>query len=279
MNAPLMTGPSRDDVHLVASDLDGTLFDSSRQVSGRTIEALQAAAAAGLTVIAATGRSHWTAVPRLRPVGVIRWAVCSNGSSVHDLETDTLVERSVLSVEACDAIMALPSLLPGVGLAWELVDGVRHDEAFVQIRRGQGLTLNAEEPTDSLRSPHEMNNPEINKVMVGHAELDHDELLAVVRPLLPDDLEISSAGLTFIEITAPGVEKGATLDRLTDRLGISPDRSMAFGDQQNDLGMLAWSGYGYAMANAHPTVLAATTLRAPHHDDHGVAQVIESLLG
>lgn len=53
---------------------------------------------------------------------------------------------------------------------------------------------------------------------------------------------------------------------------------MAFGDMPNDLPMLAWAGTGYAMANAHPDVLAATDHVAPSNDEDSVAQVVERLL-
>ncbi len=88
--------------------------------------------------------------------------------------------------------------------------------------------------------------------MIAHEELVLDELLDAVRPLLPPDLEVSSSGASFVEVTAPGVDKGAALARLADRLGLGAEHVVAFGDQHNDLAMLAWAGRGYAMANAHP---------------------------
>ena len=49
---------------------------------------------------------------------------------------------------------------------------------------------------------------------------------------------------------------------------------IAFGDMPNDLPMLGWAGTPYAMANAHPTVLAAADHVAPGHDEDGVARVL-----
>jgi hydroxymethylpyrimidine pyrophosphatase-like HAD family hydrolase len=46
----------------------------------------------------------------------------------------------------------------------------------------------------------------------------------------------------------------------------------------NDLAMLDWAGTSYAVANAHPDVLAATTYRAAANEDDGVAQVIERIV-
>jgi hypothetical protein len=42
--------------------------------------------------------------------------------------------------------------------------------------------------------------------------------------------------------------------------------------------MLTWAGTSYAMADAHPTVLACATRIAPGHDDDGVAQVLAGVL-
>ncbi len=256
----------------VASDLDGTLFTSERQVAERTATTLRRVVAGGATVVAATGRSHWTAVSRLESVGAIRWAICSNGSTLFDFESMTVTDRRLLDAAACAAIADLRPVLPGVGLAWEHESGIDRDRAFVEQHRRRNGGHAFEEPSvpfDPGRA--------LNKVLVGHDELDHDEILATIRPLLPNELEVSSSGAPFVEITAAGVHKGAALARLTDAMGVDPTEVVAFGDQQNDLAMLTWAGRGYAMANAHPSVLAATTLRAPHHEDHGVAQVLEAL--
>jgi hypothetical protein len=53
---------------------------------------------------------------------------------------------------------------------------------------------------------------------------------------------------------------------------------VAFGDMPNDLAMLEWAGTSYAVANAHPHVLAATTYRTRSNDDDGVARVIERIV-
>jgi hydroxymethylpyrimidine pyrophosphatase-like HAD family hydrolase len=46
----------------------------------------------------------------------------------------------------------------------------------------------------------------------------------------------------------------------------------------NDLEMLSWAGRSYAVANAHPDVLAATTHRTAANEDDGVARAIELIL-
>ena len=64
------------------------------------------------------------------------------------------------------------------------------------------------------------------------------------------------------EINAAGVTKAAVLADWCAERGIGPEDVWAFGDMPNDLPMLAWAGTSYAMANAHPDVLATATHRA-----------------
>jgi hydroxymethylpyrimidine pyrophosphatase-like HAD family hydrolase len=45
----------------------------------------------------------------------------------------------------------------------------------------------------------------------------------------------------------------------------------------NDLPMLRWAGRSYAVANAHPDVLAAAGGSTGSNDEDGVAAVVEEL--
>ena len=68
--------------------------------------------------------------------------------------------------------------------------------------------------------------------------------------------------------------KASTLALLCERLASTPADVIAFGDMPNDLPMLTWAGTSYAMADAHPTVIAAADHVAPGNDEDGVATVL-----
>ena len=87
----------------------------------------------------------------------------------------------------------------------------------------------------------------------------------------------STVGPALLELSAAGVSKATTLARLCAELGVDAADVVAFGDMPNDLPMLAWAGTAYAVANAHPSVLAAVERRAASNDEDGVAQVLEQL--
>jgi hydroxymethylpyrimidine pyrophosphatase-like HAD family hydrolase len=82
----------------------------------------------------------------------------------------------------------------------------------------------------------------------------------------------------MVEVSAAGVTKAAGLAWVAARLGVPAERVVAFGDMPNDLPMLAWAGRAVAMANGHPSVLAAADDVTEHTDRDGVAIYLERLL-
>ena len=58
----------------------------------------------------------------------------------------------------------------------------------------------------------------------------------------------------WIECAPQGINKGAAILRLAERLGITPDQIAVFGDGENDLSMFRVVKYPIAMGNAMDTV-------------------------
>jgi Cof subfamily protein (haloacid dehalogenase superfamily) len=91
-------------------------------------------------------------------------------------------------------------------------------------------------------------------------------------------LYISKSLPYFLEFASPAVTKAAGLEFLAEHLGFARERTVAFGDGENDIELVDWAGYGVAVANAHERVKEAADLICPSVDDEGVAQVLEAFL-
>ncbi len=68
------------------------------------------------------------------------------------------------------------------------------------------------------------------------------------------------------------------MEFLAEQLGFSRERTVAFGDGENDLDLVKWGGFGVAVENADPRVKAIADWVCPPAADEGVAQVIEAVL-
>ncbi|HFI0639083.1 TPA: Cof-type HAD-IIB family hydrolase [Streptococcus suis] len=84
-----------------------------------------------------------------------------------------------------------------------------------------------------------------------------------------------TSGYGSIDILPQGIHKAWGLKQVLTCLDIEPEQVMAFGDSDNDIEMLNYVGYSYAMENATDKVKAVAKYMAPSHLEAGVLQVIE----
>lgn len=258
---------------LVATDLDGTIVRPDDTISDRTVAALRQASEAGAELVFVTGRPPRWMARIADATGHQGLAICANGALVYDLATEQVVDSRLLEAAAITAMVAsLRDAIPGVYFAVEGETDLLHEPDYpllwdvdqTGVRPAADLTALCAAPAA--------------KLLVRDHAIDADTLLARAREVVGDLAELthsSSSGL--VEISAVGVTKATTLAGLCDQRGIGAADVLAFGDMPNDLAMLSWAGTAWAMANAHPAVLAAVSNHAAAVDDDGVAQVLERI--
>ena len=106
------------------------------------------------------------------------------------------------------------------------------------------------------------------------SEAERDRAWDAVRDI-PCDIVVSAAD--NLELTEPGVNKGASLAGLMERLGLVPEEVMAIGDSGNDVSMLSYAGLPAAMGNADPQLKALAKLVLPTNEEDGVAWALDRL--
>lgn len=91
-------------------------------------------------------------------------------------------------------------------------------------------------------------------------------------------LEMVTSFVENLEFTAAGVNKGTAVQALSARLGLGPEQVMAFGDAGNDLELLAWAGWSFAMANASAEAKKAARYETGSNAEGGVGMAVERWL-
>jgi hydroxymethylpyrimidine pyrophosphatase-like HAD family hydrolase len=255
---------------LIVCDLDGTLLDSSGHVSPRTRAAVDRVQELGHVFVIATARPVRDTRKVARAFGQGAVAVCGNGSIVFDFVREEVVGYHPLTRQSArEALGALRSRFPGVRLGAEcrldLVLERPFDLPGSLAREAHRVTL-LEEALDG-------HGP--GKLMVqldGSSDAYYDD----VRDILTG-CEVTVSGTGFCEVMSAGVTKASALARVARELGLDSADAVAFGDMPNDLSMLAWSGTGVAVANAHPLVIESADEVTASNDDDGVAVWLERI--
>jgi Cof subfamily protein (haloacid dehalogenase superfamily) len=260
---------------LVATDLDGTLVRSDDTVSAYTHEVLARVRAAGIRIVGATGRG-----PRLTSLtrGDIRDAdflVMAQGGWVLDQAESTYLLRSRLpGAELAGVLAALES---EVGALSVMVEALDHDDAPLWGDYDPAWRY----PVVVERRPRaECLTGDVIKAFARSFTYDVDELLAVARRIVPPEVaSVTQAGLDYVEICPPNVDKGTGLAVVAQAVGVDPADVLVFGDMPNDLPMFAWAGWGrVAVANAHHSLKAVADEVTLTNDEDGVAVYLDRLL-
>lgn len=267
-------------LRLIATDLDGTLLNSSSAVSPRTRAALDAARARGIHVVPVTARQPIGLRVIAADAAFDGWALCSNGAYAVHLGDGRMLFAEELPPETIRELAeALRASIPGL-----LFASVREGGETFVAQHGYAELASL---SDHKRDPRTMGGVPIDQVLaapslklvIRHPELAPPVLFDTLRSLGLSGFEATLSGAPFVEVMAEGVTKATGLARLCEHLGVARSDVVAFGDALNDVEMLRWAGHGVAMAGAAAVVQDAADEVAATNDDDGVAQVVERMLG
>jgi HAD superfamily hydrolase (TIGR01484 family) len=260
---------------LIATDLDGTLVRSDDTVSSYTHEVLDRVRAAGIRIVAATGRGPRLTSLTRNDIRVADFLVLAQGGWVLDLENTGYLRRARIPGKALgEALGALESVAGPLSVMFEALE---HDDSPLW---GDYDPTWRYPVTVESRSRAECLGGEVIKAFARSFSLNVDELLAFAQRVVPPDLAtVTQAGLDYVEICPSGVDKGTGLSVVAEAVGVDPSDVLVFGDMPNDLPMFAWAGWGrVAVANAHPSLLAVADDVTLTNDQDGVAVYLDRLL-
>jgi len=76
-----------------------------------------------------------------------------------------------------------------------------------------------------------------------------EQIETYFQKMFESEIKVVTSGMIWIDFIAPNANKGTALRNLAEKLGISREECMAFGDQYNDVEMLEFAGRSYAMSD------------------------------
>ena len=269
---------------LIVTDLDNTFFSHPPRLPPPHRKAIARFKAGGGYFTAATGRIP----PNIRRAipdcaGLFNAPVISaNGSFVYDLATNTLIHGTPLDAHRiCEVAAFVHDLNPRVGMrvslegsilvnAERVNDAIRRDLADYPADYACILPLSEWEPDGAKWYK-----------MVFRAE--REDLLAI-RPAVEERFgayfETNTSSARFYELQDKGCNKASGLRFLADYLAARdghPLRTVAVGDEENDLAMLRAADHSACPENAIPAVKATAAWTLCHCDDGCIADLVERL--
>lgn len=260
---------------LLLSDLDGTLLDSSGNVSHSNKMAIREFTENGGLFGVATGRSHQNFRKFTDGVEINAPCILYNGCALYDSEKDMFLDAVYLPVK---------SLRKWVEYCLDF-----HPEVMMHIYAADSchIVSSEEKGNHSIFSDHqpavysgleEVLDSQWLKVL---AYGNQEELKAIERKLfemeIQDEVHHVYSSDVYLEILPPKATKGFMLERLRSILdqGI---KIYAVGDFMNDLEMIAAADVGIAMGNAAQSIKDIADIITVSNNESAIAEIIRNLM-
>jgi len=269
------------DYRIIALDLDGTLLNSTKELSPRNLAALQKAAEAGIEIVPTTGRFYGGMPEVIRALPFIRYIITINGAEVKDLKTGEIIYAAEIPLEKSVDIMKLLDTLPVI------YDCYMGSAGYMTASQKALVDSTVDNP-HYRKMIHELRQdvPELKEFILskgrGIQKIQFFTRDSAVRLDMLNNLDkripglsVSSAEPQNVEINDLHANKGEALAALARHLGIPVSATMSFGDGLNDLSMLSAAGLGVAMENACDEAKACADVITDSCDADGVAKAIE----
>ena len=242
-------------------------------LDSRDVAAVGRALAAGMHVIACTGRPYPGALPWVQKLRLSDPFVCYQGAQVRTPAGETLLDSGVPHDKAM-----------------EVIRFCRERDLHVQAYRDDRLLVERDRPEAHQYARHAGMAihfvPDLDQAMgrftpklvivAPHAKIE--ALLPEVRRRWEGQRYAATSLPDYLEITNPRADKRKALEFLSGRLGVNAADAVAVGDGRNDLPMIEWAGLGVAVEGAPPEVLSAADRVIPRPGSGGIAELVRELV-
>ncbi len=269
-------------VKLIAIDLDGTLLNSANQISAETMRALEVAHSQGIKIVLASGRPLSGVMPYEEELGLKgkdnEYAVVFNGAVIQNLAGQVLMSQEMDYRDF--NIMLRLQRLSHVNLHFETT------ECFWTLDRNLSvqMQINAAFTNNDIRVRRRDEIPQnftFNKV--GFTCDKNSDQIEKLWNSIPDwafqSYDIVRSLYNVIELNAIGASKGNAVMDLAERLKISQNQVMIFGDQGNDLSMFQNPNFQkIAMGNAIEEIKKRADFVTDDNDHNVIAKALKKLV-
>lgn len=259
-------------------DIDGTLRDSNRNLSKKTINTIKKVTKKGILVILCSGRPRKYTEQISRECFASKYIITSSGGNIYDYEQNKLLYVNEMNKEAIIKLYKIANpenvrFIMNVGEG-RVVNKVKHPDQEIKLEESIENFVYKNDVVQCTIADSNFNKiknliPEIEKVENVEIKNRHKSLL---------DIKFKDDKTVFCDIANINSNKGIAVKKMLEMLNIKKEETIAIGDDNNDLAMFEQVGYKVAVDNAIDIVKEKADEITLSNDEDGVAVFLEKIL-
>lgn len=255
--------------YLIAIDSDGTLRHSDGSISAVTKKIVGKLIRNGNIITICTARPRYHTLKVSEELGINRFLISSNGTEVYDNLNNEIIYSAYLTAKNCEKIFYD---VENIGIrAIFVCDNFEYATQF--IRNDSQILLDENNLEDMLAK-------NIKQIMI--IDKDKEKIKKYKNKVKMYNLNVidtsnDSKEEIWFSIISNKASKGIALKKLAEHLNIPMYKTVAIGNDNNDLSMIQVAKIGVAVENATVDLKAAADIIIESNDEDGVAKFLQKL--
>ena len=262
---------------LIVSDFDGTLVRKDGTINERDKQAIAEYVAAGGKFAISTGRLPAGILSRARELGLKGFVCCCQGAIIIDIESEQVILSGTLSseitVEICKKMEAMDLHIHVYDL-WDFYCnkddfGLKLYEKLVKTK----AKLVLDKPISQFVQEHSL---QAYKVLAMVEAENNEKVLTELAAENFFGCDVTKSDSFLVEVINKKYSKGTAVEFLANHFGFHIEKTVAVGDQRNDLPMIQKAGVGIAVRNADESLKQEANFICQYSNEEGaIADIIE----
>ena len=250
-----------ENISLILSDLDGTLFHDDKSISEYTKSAIKKIQKKGILFGISTSRAYSNAIKFLD--GIEPDVLISNGGGIVNYSGKRIYTCG-FSVEETRTII-------------KAIFEVCGSDMILSIDNENGLYSNSkEELGDTFWTFNDFSDFRETAMKICVQTLDKEKVSKIAASIGEGRIDfLPFSDIPWYKLSLKEATKEKAVSALSEKINIPLSKIAAFGDDFNDIGMLQLCGKGIAMENAIEQVKQVADEVCQSNENDGVARWIE----
>lgn len=262
-------------------DMDGTLLNSEGNISEENENALKKLQSSGMEVMIASGRVELMLKQFINQLKLKGYVISCNGGLIRNIDTGEIIYSNTMDKNVVKTIIT--------NCLDENIDFHIYTDDLIYSNKNNPRLKKYDEWNENVAKSLQFTVKNLDK-----ASLDIIENLNILKVLLVcsshsqiellqeryskiNNLTVVSSSIGLLDIMASNTSKGKALKFLSDKLNVSLEHVIAFGDNYNDIDMLQSVGMPVAMENSVEELKVEAKFITKSNDQSGIAYAIDSL--
>ena len=261
---------------MLVVDMDDTLLTDNHEISNENKEMLLKAQEMGVYVVLASGRPTTAMIEFAKELQCDvnnSFMISFNGSVITDLKEDKILFEHSLTKEQIHSLYDFSQQNNTHIITY--IDGQiisERNSEYIDIEKNiTGLKLNI------VSSFKDTVTTSAVKCILLEEPIYLKSVETVLKAAMPD-LSICMSKPFFLEAAPNGIDKGASIKILAEKLNIHQSEIIAVGNAGNDLTMVQYAGLGVWVDNVDAELRHHADVIVASNNNHGVAEVVRRFI-